>query len=53
MRGDRLPDGDKIGVFGPDMRYLFRREDARDYWDGEASLVPLTTTSRLQAASMS
>jgi uncharacterized cupin superfamily protein len=26
---------DKIGVFGPSTRYLFRREDARDYWDGE------------------
>lgn len=29
------PTGDKIGVFGPDTRYLFRREDARDYWDRE------------------
>ncbi len=29
------PTGDKIGVFGPDLRYLFRREDARDYWDRE------------------
>ena len=26
---------DKVGVFGPETRYLFRREDARDYWDGE------------------
>lgn len=29
------PNSDKVGVFGPDMRMLFRREDARDYWDGE------------------
>ncbi len=28
-------DSDKIGVFGPDLRLLFRRGDARDYWDGE------------------
>ena len=28
-------DSDKVGVFGPDMRHLFRRSDARDYWDGE------------------
>jgi uncharacterized cupin superfamily protein len=28
-------DSDKIGVFGPDLRLLFRRSDARDYWDGE------------------
>jgi uncharacterized cupin superfamily protein len=28
-------DSDKIGVFGPDLRLLFRRRDARDYWDGE------------------
>jgi uncharacterized cupin superfamily protein len=28
-------NSDKIGVFGPGTRYLFRREDARDYWDGE------------------
>ena len=24
-----------IGVFGPDLRMLFRRGDERDYWDGE------------------
>lgn len=31
------PTGDKIGVFSPPagLRYLFRREDARDYWDRE------------------
>ena len=29
------PTSDKVGVFAPDMRYLFRRRDARDYWDGE------------------
>lgn len=28
-------DSDKIGVFGPDLRLLFRREDAREYWDRE------------------
>lgn len=26
---------DKVGVFGSDMRLLFRRSDQRDYWDGE------------------
>jgi uncharacterized cupin superfamily protein len=30
-------DSDKIGVFSPDTRLLFRRSDARDYWDGEGS----------------
>lgn len=29
------PDGDKVGVFGPDLSLFFRRQDARDYWDGE------------------
>ncbi|MEA2124956.1 MAG: hypothetical protein QOI80_1738 [Solirubrobacteraceae bacterium] len=29
------PNSDKVGVFGPDIRLLFRREDARDYWDRE------------------
>jgi uncharacterized cupin superfamily protein len=29
------PTSDKVGVFGPDLRLLFRREDARDYWDRE------------------
>jgi uncharacterized cupin superfamily protein len=29
------PESDKVGVFGPELRYLFRRADARDYWDGE------------------
>ena len=28
-------DSDKVGVFGPQTRYLFRLGDARDYWDGE------------------
>ncbi len=28
-------DSDKVGVFGPDVRLLFRRGDERDYWDGE------------------
>jgi uncharacterized cupin superfamily protein len=28
-------DSDKVGIFGPGTRYLFRRSDARDYWDGE------------------
>jgi uncharacterized cupin superfamily protein len=28
-------DSDKIGVFGPGLRLLFRRGDAREYWDGE------------------
>jgi uncharacterized cupin superfamily protein len=28
-------DSDKIGVFGEDVRLLFRRRDERDYWDGE------------------
>ena len=28
-------DSDKIGIFGPDVRMLFRRADQRDYWDGE------------------
>ncbi len=28
-------DSDKLGVYGPGLRLLFRRGDARDYWDGE------------------
>lgn len=28
-------DSDKVGVFAPDVRLLFRRGDQRDYWDGE------------------
>ena len=28
-------DSDKVGVFGPDLRLLFRRGDQREYWDGE------------------
>jgi uncharacterized cupin superfamily protein len=28
-------DSDKLGVFGPELRQLFRRSDERDYWDGE------------------
>jgi uncharacterized cupin superfamily protein len=30
-------DSDKLGVFGPDLRMLFRRADERDYWDGEGA----------------
>lgn len=30
-------DSDKIGVFGPGVRHLFRRSDERDYFDGEAT----------------
>ena len=29
------PDSGKVGVYAPGVRYLFRTEDARDYWDGE------------------
>jgi uncharacterized cupin superfamily protein len=29
------PTSDKVGVFAPDLRLLFRREDSRDYWDRE------------------
>lgn len=29
------PNSGKIGVFAPATRLLFRRADARDYWDGE------------------
>ncbi len=29
------PTSDKIGVFAPETRHLFRRQDAKDYWDGE------------------
>jgi uncharacterized cupin superfamily protein len=28
-------DSDKVGVFAPGVRHLFRRSDERDYWDGE------------------
>ncbi len=28
-------DSDKVGVFAPDLRLIFRRADAVDYWDGE------------------
>ena len=28
-------DSEKVGVFTPIYRGLFRRGDARDYWDGE------------------
>ena len=28
-------DSDKVGVFGPEVSLLFRRGDAREYWDGE------------------
>jgi uncharacterized cupin superfamily protein len=28
-------DSDKVGVFAPGVRLLFRRGDQRDYWDGE------------------
>jgi len=30
------PDSDKIGIYGRDLRLLFRRSDQREYWDGEA-----------------
>jgi len=30
-------DSDKIGIFAPDTRMLFRRIDARNYWDGEGA----------------
>ncbi len=29
------PDSDKVGVYDRDMRHLFRRSDAVDYYDGE------------------
>lgn len=29
------PDSDKVGIFAPGMRMLFRRSDQREYWDGE------------------
>lgn len=29
------PNSNKIGIFAADLRYLFRIEDARDYWDRE------------------
>jgi uncharacterized cupin superfamily protein len=29
------PDSDKVGVYGPGMRLVFRRGDAVDYYDGE------------------
>jgi uncharacterized cupin superfamily protein len=28
-------DSDKVGIFDPGTRLLFRRTDAVDYWDGE------------------
>lgn len=31
------PDSDKVGVFAPDVRLLFRRSDQRDYYDGEGA----------------
>ena len=36
-------DSDKVGIFGPDLGLLFRRSDARDYWDGESSDVHQVT----------
>jgi uncharacterized cupin superfamily protein len=27
-------DSDKVGIFSPDYRAIFRRDDARDYWAG-------------------
>jgi uncharacterized cupin superfamily protein len=30
-------DSDKIGVFAPGTRLLFRRADAVDYWEGEGA----------------
>lgn len=32
-------DSDKVGVFAPGVRHLFRRSDERDYYDGEATLT--------------
>ena len=31
------PDSDKVGVYAPGMRHLFRRESEVDYYDGETS----------------
>ena len=31
------PDSDKVGVYDRDMRHLFRRSDAVDYYDGESN----------------
>jgi uncharacterized cupin superfamily protein len=30
-------DSDKVGIFSPDYRAIFRRDDERDYWDGEGA----------------
>jgi uncharacterized cupin superfamily protein len=30
-------DSDKIGIYAPGTRHLFRRSDERDYYDGEAT----------------
>lgn len=30
-------DSDKVGVYGPDLRMLFRRGDERAYFDGEGA----------------
>ena len=35
MAASVYEDSDKVGVFGPGMRHLFRRSDDRDYYDGE------------------
>ena len=35
--GTIYEDSDKVGVFAPDTRLLFRRADAVDYWEGEGA----------------
>jgi uncharacterized cupin superfamily protein len=35
VSGSVYEDSNKIGVYGPEVSMLFRRGDARDYWDGE------------------
>jgi uncharacterized cupin superfamily protein len=35
LAGSVYEDSDKVGVYGPDLSMLFRRADARGYWDGE------------------
>jgi uncharacterized cupin superfamily protein len=37
LSGSVYEDSDKVGLYGPDLRLLFRRADARDYWDGEGA----------------
>ena len=33
--GTVYEDSDKLGIFGPGTRLMFRRADAVDYWEGE------------------